>query len=332
MLPKGITLRGLEVFEALAASGSVAQSARQTGLSQPAVSQQIKSLEAALGTALVDHTRRPMRLTRAGESFLRRAEAALSELRQGQSDLTVMDLSAISALSLGMIDDFDNDVTPRLVNILAESLTQCRFKLVTASSHDILSALREGRLDMGVAATAGAALPGIREYPLIEDPFLLAVPRAQVAAAPHSFDALSALPFLRYETTQLIGQQIDAYLRGLGLQFPDRFEVGSHLALMAMVARGLGWAITTPLGYMRAARFHDQVAPYPLPGPGLARRVSLFAGAAWSEDVPRDLAKTVQALAQEQMIAPALKAEPWLAESFRLAAPTGDGTGMSDLG
>jgi DNA-binding transcriptional LysR family regulator len=318
MLPKGLTLRGLEVFEALAASGTVAQAARQTGLSQPAVSQQIKALETALGTTLVDHTRRPMRLTRAGDAFLRRAQAALSELRQGQSDLTVMDLSAVSALSLGLIDDFDNDLTPRLVNILAESLTQCRFKLITASSHDIVAALQAGRLDMGVAAVSGVALPGVVEYPLIRDPFILVVPRSAMEQAPERLDDLRPLPFLRYDNAQLIGQQIDQYLAQTGTRFPDRFEVGSHLALMAMVARGIGWAITTPLGYMRAGRFHELVAPYPLPGSDLARTISLFASTEWSEDVPRDLGETVKRLAQEQMIAPALQMAPWLAEEFRL--------------
>ena len=51
---KGISLRGLEVFEALARSGSVAQAAVDTGLSQPAVSQQMRNLETALATPLVD--------------------------------------------------------------------------------------------------------------------------------------------------------------------------------------------------------------------------------------------------------------------------------------
>ena len=89
MLSKGVTLRGLEVFEALAATGSVAQAASVTGLSQPAVSQQLRNLETALATDLIDHGKRPMRLTPAGHSFLARAEATLSQLRLAQSELQV---------------------------------------------------------------------------------------------------------------------------------------------------------------------------------------------------------------------------------------------------
>ena len=81
MLAKGVTLRGLEVFEALAATGSVAQAAELTGLSQPAVSQQLRNLETALATELIDHGKRPMLLTPAGQNFLSRTEDALAQVR-----------------------------------------------------------------------------------------------------------------------------------------------------------------------------------------------------------------------------------------------------------
>lgn len=315
---KGITLRGLEVFEALAASGSVAQAAEATGLSQPAVSQQLRNLEAALGTDLVDHGRRPMRLTSAGRGFLARTEAVLSELRLAQSELTVMDLSHLSTLSVGLIDDFDNDLTPRLVTILADSLTGCRFKMITAPSLEIGEALQKRMLHIAIAASSGEVLNGIVEYPLVRDPFMLVVPRGMVADSPVQFEELEELPFLRYAREQLISQQIEAYLTRQQLKLEQRFEIGSHLALMAMVGRRIGWAITTPLGYMRAARFHDQIEAYPLPGPEVSRTISLFAGADWADRVPRDVAATMRRLVQSHMIDAAVGRLPWLAGQLRV--------------
>ena len=315
---KGITLRGLEVFEALAASGSVAQAAEATGLSQPAVSQQLRNLEAALGTDLVDHGRRPMRLTSAGRGFLARTEAVLSELRLAQSELTVMDLSHLSTLSVGLIDDFDNDLTPRLVTILADSLTGCRFKMITAPSLEIGEALQKRMLHIAIAAASGEVQSGIVEYPLVRDPFMLVVPRRMVTDSPVQLEELEELPFLRYAREQLISQQIEAYLTRQQLKLEQRFEIGSHLALMAMVGRRIGWAITTPLGYMRAARFHDQIEAYPLPGPEVSRTISLFAGADWADRVPRDVAATMRRLVQSHMIDPALGRLPWLAGQLRV--------------
>ena len=317
MLNKGVTLRGLEVFEALAATGSVAQAAAATGLSQPAVSQQLRNLETALATDLIDHGKRPMRLTPAGHSFLTRAEAALSQLRLAQSELTVMDLAHLSALSIGVIDDFENDLTPRLVTILADSLTRCKFTLATAPSHEILQAITDKRLHIAISASDGTMRDGVLEYPLARDPFILVAPKGHGAQG-DLLASLSDLPFLRYERDQLISRQIEAHLARQKLDLQDRFEIGSHLALMAMVARRIGWTVTTPLGYMRAGRFHEQVDAYPLPFSPFSRTISLFASADWAGNVPTDVAQTMRRLIQSHMIDAALTRLPWLAGELRL--------------
>ncbi|KUJ76140.1 LysR family transcriptional regulator [Ruegeria marisrubri] len=312
MVMKGVTLRGLEVFAALARTGSVAQAAEITGLSQPSVSQQLRNLEAALGTDLVDHGRRPMRLTQAGRSFLARTEAVLSELQQAQSELMVMDLGHLSTLSIGLIDDFDNDLTPRLATLLADSLTRTKFKLITLPSLEIFEALQSQRLHLAVSAHTGEVLEGVVEYPLVRDPFILVAPRGAVPDGADILAALRGLPFLRYAREQLISRQIEAQLARQKLDFEERFEIGSHLALMAMVARRLGWALTTPLGYMRAARFHDEIDAFPVPFGDFSRTISLFTRSDWSDKVPRDVAEMMRRLMQSQIVDPAVARLPWL--------------------
>lgn len=321
MLMKGITLRGLEVFEALASSGSVARTAAITGLSQPAVSQQLRNLETSLGTDLVDHTRRPMQLTPAGALFLSRAESALAQLRAAQSELTVMDLAHIDVLSIGIIDDFDDRITPRLATILADSLTECRLKIVTASSYDLAGAMKEKKLHLAISASIGTEIEGLVEYPVARDPFMIVAPRNS------DFDATDlnnceALPFLRYDHDQLISKQIEQALQSNGFSLPERFEIGSHLALMAMVARGIGWTITTPMGYIRAHRFHEQVQAYPWPYEPFSRNISVFANSEWADDVPKSVAQTMRRLIQVQMIEPALPELPFLGGDFATIAET----------
>lgn len=313
MLTKGVTLRGLEVFEALAKSGSVAQAAEVTGLSQPAVSQQLRNLEKALGSDLVDHGKRPMRLTPAGNSFLSRTETVLGELRLAQSELTVMDLSHLSTLSIGLIDDFDNDLTPRLATILAESLENSRFKLITASSHEISASLAASDLQIAVAASSGNSSDTITEIPLARDPFMIVAPRGYVKNPERLIEELNDLPFLRYAREQLIGGQIEDHLAQLNLRFEERFEIGSNPALMAMVARGIGWAMTTPLGYLRAARQLEKVEAFELPFEPFARQISLFAGSDWASGVPQDVGLAVRRLLQSHFVEPGVARLPWLA-------------------
>jgi DNA-binding transcriptional LysR family regulator len=318
MIAKGVTLRGLEVFEALASSGSVAQTAKITGLSQPAVSQQLSKLEQSLATNLIEHNKRPMRLTQAGQSFLIRAKSALAELRLAHTELTVMDLAHLKALSIGLIDDFDNDLTPRLATILADSLTGCKFKLITAPSHEISKAIEEKQLHMAISANAGTMMEGILEYPLVRDPFILVAPKGSVDPQGDIMAQLQDLPFLRYDQDQLISRQIEGHLKRQKLNFPQRFELGSHLALMAMVARNIGWSVTTPLGYMRAERFHDQVVALPLPFKPFSREITLYASADWAGQVPNDVAQTMRNLVQRYIIDPAVIQLPWLAGELRV--------------
>lgn len=318
MLIKGVTLKGLEVFEALARAGSVAGAAEITGLSQPAVSQQMRNLEAALGAELVDHGRRPMQLTPAGRAYLKRTQSVLSQLRLAQSELTVMDLSHLSQLSLGIIDDFDNDLTPRLVTMLAESLSTCRFKLTTAPSHEISAEMAEGRLHIAIAASSGEVMPGVVEYPLVRDPFILVCQKGALARAGGAEALMAQEPMLKYDQAQRIGAQIEAHLKHQNLHFEERFEIGAHLSLMTLVARGGGWGITTPLGYMRAGRFHDQMEAHPLPFQPFARTISLFASSDWADKVPRDVAQTTRMLVNEMVIAPAWQQLPWLKGNLRV--------------
>ncbi|WP_037310574.1 LysR family transcriptional regulator [Ruegeria halocynthiae] len=311
MVMKGLSLRGLEVFEALARTGSVAQAAEITGLSQPSVSQQLRNLENVLGTELVDHGRRPMRLTQAGRSFLTRTETILAELQMAQSELTVMDLGHLTTLSIGLIDDFDNDLTPRLATLLADSLTRSKFKLITLPSLEIFEELESQRLHLAVSAHSGEVLEGVVEYPLVQDPFILVAPKGAV-------DATRDLPFLRYAREQLISRQIEAHLARQQLEFEERFEIGSHLAMMAMVAQGLGWAITTPLGYMRAARFHDGMDVHPAPFGESSRMISLFTRTDWSDQVPQEVAGMIRRLMRSQIVDPALAHLPWLSDRLKV--------------
>jgi DNA-binding transcriptional LysR family regulator len=323
MISKTITLKGIEVFEAVADYGSVAQAATATDMSQPAVSQQLRKLEDGLKIDLIDHGKRPMQLTPAGEAFLKRVKTALSTLRRAQSDLTVMDLAGVEELSIGIIDDFENDLIPRLTTILAESLTHCRFKLVTAPSHEILDEIAKKRLHIAISASTGEKVEGVDERPLARDPFILVAPRGRLRDAKDVNQ--TDLPFLRYERKQLIGELIAKHLESENANFEERFEVGSHLALMAMVAEGIGWAITTPFGYMRAGRFHEQVQPFPLPYAPFARTISTFSSSDWAKDVPMSVDKTMRTLLQAHMIEPALAKMPWLAENLVLLESSQEG-------
>ena len=314
LLPKGVTLRGLEVFESLARTGSVAATAGELGLSAPAVSQQMKNLATALGAELLDHSRRPMTLTPAGRVFLQRTASALDSLRSGHRDLNALDLTELSALSLGVIEDFENEVTPTLAARLAEAMSQCAFRLQTGPSHELAARIGERALDIAICAAPGADPAGSVPHPLVRDPYILAVPRGTPLG--EGLAGLSHLSFLRRDTDQLMGQQIEAYLTAMNLSPQHRFEMDSNQSISALVASGTGWTITTPLSLLRAGRFAGEIDAHPLPGAPIERRIVLYATDDWTGTIPHQIATLAGELIETHFLAPGLEAMPWLAGSF----------------
>ena len=311
---KGVSLRGLEVFEALARTGSVAGAAEQLGMSAPAVSQQLKNLDTTMGVELIDHSRRPMTLTPAGRTFLRRVETALEALRKGLRDVTTLDLSGLSSLRLGVIEDFENEVTPILTERLAETMRTCAFHLYTGASHTLQAQIARRELDIAIGAAGARPPQGANAHPLLADPYILAVPRGFDISG--GIDSLAELALVRRDADQVMGQQIEDYLRREGLAPPNRFEFDSNQSITALVASGTCWTITTPLSLLRAGRFAGGIDAHPLPGPPLAREIVLYAIEDWSADIPQQIAAIARELIAEHFTRPGLATMPWLGDRF----------------
>jgi len=88
-----VELRQLAYFDAVVRHGSFTKAAQRLHVAQPAVSAQIRRLEAELGVTLLERTTRRVALTQAGELFLARARLALAQLEGARADLA--ELSAV---------------------------------------------------------------------------------------------------------------------------------------------------------------------------------------------------------------------------------------------
>ncbi|SFC49136.1 LysR family transcriptional regulator [Tropicimonas isoalkanivorans] len=310
-----VTLWGIEVFLAMAEEGSVSAAARRLGASPSGVSQQLTNLEAALGRQLIDRTRRPARLTPAGNMFRRRAQRIWNEAMQARAELLSGDLSGMTDLRLGMIEDFEADVTPRLLSDIAGTLTHCKFLLETGPSHRLLDQLESDALDVVVAAEIEGAAEWMQVHPLLEEPYVAAAPRG---AGAQGLDGLQELPLIQYTQRHLMGRQIAAHLAHHRVALSHRFELDSYHAIMAMVASGAGWTILTPLGYLRAGRFREEVDVLPLPMAPLSRRIHLTTRAEALQEMPGLIVDRLKPLLQEMIVEPAFAHLPWLAGELRV--------------
>ena len=115
-----------------------------------------------------------------------------------------------------------------------------------------------------------------------------------------------------------MGRQIAEHLARQHLTLAHRFELDSYHAILAMVAGGAGWTILTPLGYLRAQRFRDQVEILPLPFAPLSRTISLSARAGVLQDMPVRVAAGLRPLLEEMIVTPAIAQMPWLQGALRV--------------
>jgi len=307
-----MTLWGIEIFLAVVEEASVSAAAKRLGASASSVSQQITNLETALGARLIDRAARPLALTPAGSLFARRARTILSEAAQARADVLRQDLSGLRRLNLGMIEDFDADVTPRLIADMAEELGACHFVLETGASYHLAAMLEHRALDVIVAADLDLSADWMEAHPLIRDPYMVVAPPGRIDRRGDVLEQLCALPFIRYSSRQMMGRQIEAHLSTLGLALPHRFELDSYHAILAMVAAGAGWSITTPLGYTRAQRFMGAVEAMALPFSPFSRTIALFARSGTIGPMPGQIAGRLRPLLQAMVVEPAVAALPWL--------------------
>jgi DNA-binding transcriptional LysR family regulator len=307
-----VTLWGIEVFLAVAEEGSISGAARRLGVSPSAVSQQVTGLEQAVDAQLLDRTGRPVRLTPAGAMFRRHAQTILNAEAEARAELAVADLSGLTTLRLGMIEDFNAEVTPDLLTALSRDLKGCRFLLETGASHRMLDQLEARALDMVVAAdlASSTADEGWREvHPILAEPFVAVTPKGQ---------GIGDLPLIQYTARHLMGRQIAGHLARQNLRPAHRFELDSYHAILAMVAAGEGWTILTPLALHHAARFAGRVSVQPLPFAPLERSLSLSARAGVLQDMPAQVAAQLKTLVKQSVITPALTSWPWLLGQLRL--------------
>ena len=309
--PEGrVTLWGIEVFVASAEEGSISAAARRLGVSPSAISQQLTALEAALGATLLDRASRPVQVTPAGAMFRRHAQTILNAASEARAELAMADLSGLTTLRLGVIEDFDSDVTPRLLTTLAQDLKGCRFLLETGASHRLMDQLEARALDIVIAADTDQPPEDWREvHPIMAEPFVAVAPPGQ---------RIDDLPLILYTARHLMGRQIAAHLAHHGLKPAHRFELDSYAAILAMVAGGEGWTILTPLALHQARAFREKVEVRPLPLPALGRTLSLSARAGILHGIPAQIARRLKPLIAEVVITPALTTTPWLAPALRV--------------
>jgi DNA-binding transcriptional LysR family regulator len=153
-------LRRLEMFVRIIDTGSVTAAAKALHLTQPALTRNMKQLEADLETPLFQRSGRGLVLTAAGRALEPRARALLDSASAARRDVRRSAQHAYFDLRLGTVDSVATYVLPQALGTLRQTFPDLGIKLYTARTADLLQRLAAGLLDLVIIAWQGPPRTG----------------------------------------------------------------------------------------------------------------------------------------------------------------------------
>ncbi|OZI40667.1 LysR family transcriptional regulator [Bordetella genomosp. 1] len=233
-------IRELRTFLAVARDGTFTGAGRQLGLTQSAVSAQMRRLEDQLGVALFERTGKSAVLNTHGREMIPQAEEMLALAERMASDAGAARVSGL--LRIGAIASVQQDLLVRALAAFRAHYPEVRVRLVPGVSLNLLGQVDAGEVDLAVLIRPPFTLPpelGWRS--LLREPVVLAVPEDCRAAGWR--ELLTQEPFIRYDRGSFGGRQVDMFLRRHRVAVRDAIELDEIDAIGHLVRAGLGVAL-----------------------------------------------------------------------------------------
>lgn len=223
------------------------RAAERLYVAQPAVSEQIRKLEAELGVQLFERTPRRVTLTDAGAALLEEAGRLLRQAEVARQAAQNADGRVRSRISLGFPPDALPAVVPRALRRLTASAPGIEVALETGPAAKLIDAVQTRRIEAMIAALP-ARLDQLRSMSLGHEHLVAAIPvtddRALETSLPLERVAYSRLLLPPREASPALHNAVAALCRGAGLTptIVELAEPGVELALLA-VSTGAGIAL-----------------------------------------------------------------------------------------
>ncbi|MEI4233312.1 hydrogen peroxide-inducible genes activator [Roseovarius sp. D22-M7] len=252
-----ITLRQLSYFKALSEQRNFGRAAQAVNISQPALSVQIREMEAALGAQLVERRARDIVLTPFGRRILDHATRVLTEM-QSLSEAARWQDGLAGRLSLGIIPTVAPYILPGVLEALRSRDISLDVRVREARTDQLVADVQAGLLDAAVLAlpVPGA---GLHAQALFADRFLVAGTTTRLATLADRADRLRPTSLaqdsllLLEDGHCLTDQALEVCGRGRGHAQID-MGASSLATLSRLVAAGFGLTLMPEIAATTEAR------------------------------------------------------------------------------
>lgn len=263
-------IRILKTFIAAAKTSSFSLAGSKLGLTQSAVSSQIKRLEEDLNCQLFDRTGKAVQLSARGHELLPITE----EIVRLYGTMKGLSQEAKSGrISLGAITTVQMGLLPEALRIFRQEYAGVDVNVIPGTSVQLLSLIDARELDMAVMIKPSLKLPkDLRWKTLLKENY---VAIANSRLKPQSVkDLLTANPFIRYNRRSYGGQLVDRFLKRNRIDVNNVMELDEPAVILQMVRSGLGVSI---IPYeLVASQLQAAVRIYPLERFKLYREIGVL--------------------------------------------------------
>jgi DNA-binding transcriptional LysR family regulator len=236
--------RQLAAFVAVVERRSFSQAADQLGVTQPAVSLQIRSLEKRLGQRLLDRSGRRVAPTQAGQRLYRGAQRLLALEEQVLAELgEELEGDLTGRLDIGASTGPGGTVVPAVLCEFQQRHPSVHVALTVSDTQSVVEQVARRELELGVVGAARRHR-GVTFEPFFRDEVVLAVPAGhRFAGKTVTLDQLRTEPLVLMQEGAGVRQVIDDELRAQGVRLRDldvRLELGLQESARTAVLGGFG--------------------------------------------------------------------------------------------
>ena len=237
---KNVTLRQMRIFSVVARELSFTNAARELHLTQPAVSQQIKLLEAEVGLPLFEHVGRKFHITPAGAELLRYSNQTLDLMREAGEAMSSIRGVRRGVLKLGAVSTAKY-FAPSLLSHFTAAYPEVTIKFPVGNREDVIKQLAANDIDLVIMGRPPRELETIAE-PFAKHPFvIIAAPDHPLAKERHiPIKRLASENFLIREEGSGTRASMEHVFREHRVSFHASMEVSSTETIKQAVMAGMG--------------------------------------------------------------------------------------------
>jgi DNA-binding transcriptional LysR family regulator len=235
----------LTLFRLVAETGSFTRAAQRVGLTQSAITRQIRGMEERLGAPLFERTTRHVAMTRAGRLLQEKAAPILKATDELFRELQQTFSHLPPTLRVGVARSIGLAYLPGYFFAFHRQHPQVQLQVVQRTSREIVEALDSGDLDAGLVCPPPHLPRSLRATHRFVDEFVAIVPpQLSVAAALETVKDLkkhlSGQRWLMIESESYTGQRLSQWLKEQGWQIEPAMELDSFDVIVNLVSLGLG--------------------------------------------------------------------------------------------